>query len=352
MSVVPDWRTPSTTSLDPQVAVEVVRVLSALAGREVAGSPLEVRALRRGGRVCRVRTADGGPAHSVVVKRLSLLRAHRSAQATKRWLPAIGLGGAAPALLGAAASSGVAWVWHLYEDVGEVTLHDRQADQGSVDAAVALIAALHVRGAGHPLLPECRAEGQGFGIDYFLTCVGDARRLLEALRGAGAARPGEAMRVLDGLREHLDTLLADAPRRVRLFGEAGGPETMLHGDLWTTNVVVPAKSEPGPVRLIDWDHVGAGPATYDLSAFLLRFPPLDRPGVLAAYREAVGRAGWRLPPDRELNLLCDTAECARYADRIVEGAAALLQDGAEWAHDVLAEVLHWFEALEPVIPGD
>jgi hypothetical protein len=35
---------------------------------------------------------------------------------------------------------------------------------------------------------------------------------------------------------------------------------------------------------------------------------------------------------------------------VVECAIAALQDGAEWAHDVLAEVLRWFEALVPVIP--
>ena len=350
MSVIADRPAASLAALDAPVAVEAVRALSQLAGRDVASWRIEVRELRRAARVCRVRAVAGAIAHSVIVKRLSLPRAHRSTRATERWLPAVGLGDAAPARLGAIAPPGVAWVWHLYEDAGVETLHDRPADQGSVDTAVALIAALHARGAGHRLVPECRAEGQDFGIHHFLTGVGDARRLLDALRDAGASPRGEPSRVLDGLRRHLDALLADGPRRTRVVQEAGGPETMLHGDLLTTNVVVSGEGERRAVRLIDWDRAGAGPATYDLSTLLLRFPPADRARVLTAYRRAAGRFGGQVPSAGELNLLCDTAECGRYADRVVECAIALLQDDAAWAHDVLAEVLRWFEALAPVIP--
>jgi hypothetical protein len=349
MSAAPAHRATSPAALDPVLAGEVTRVLSALAGRDLNDRPLAVQELRRRGRVCRVRPAAGtGPA--VIVKHLTLPRAHRSARATQRWLPGLGLPAIAPALLAAVAPPGVERVWHIYEDVGDVTLQDRAADRDSVDATVAEIAALHVRGAGHALLSECRTEGEDFGIHYFLTRVGDARRLLDALRGDGRTRSRERRRVQDGLRRHLDALLLDTSRRLRIVREAGGTETVLHGDLWTTNVVVTGAGARAAVRLIDWDRAGAGPATYDLSTFLLRFPPLQRPGVLARYREAIGRAGWRIAPDRELNVLCDTAECARYADRVVECAIAALQDGAEWAHDVLAEVLRWFEALAPVIP--
>jgi aminoglycoside phosphotransferase (APT) family kinase protein len=348
--VVADRPEGTLATLDASVASEVRRVLSQMAGRHVTGLSLEVRELRRGARVCRVRVADGRAAWSVIVKRLPLSRAHRSTLATQRWLPAIGLRHSAPALLGAVAPPGAAWVWHLYEDTGAVTLHDRRSERRAVDAAVGLIAGLHVRAARHPLVPECRAEGQDYGFYDFLTGVEDARRLLDMLQDAGSGRTSERARVKDALRAHLDALLADAPRRGALFRDAAGPETMLHGDLWTTNVAVSDGRGGSPVRLIDWDRAGAGPLTYDLSTFLLRFPPAERRSVLASYRDALERGGWRLPPEAELNVLCDTAECARYADRIVECAIAILQDGAEWAHDVLAEVLRWFEALAPVIP--
>ncbi|HEX6910831.1 MAG TPA: aminoglycoside phosphotransferase family protein [Longimicrobium sp.] len=350
MSVIADRPSASLAALDPPVAAEVIHALSELAGRDVTGWRIDVRELRRAARVCRVQAVAGAAAHSVIVKRLSPPRAHRSRLAAERWLPAVGLRDAAPALLGAIAPPGVAWVWHIYEDAGIATLHDRPADHSRADAAVALMAALHAGGAGHPLLPECRAEGQDFGTHHFLTRVGDARRLLEVLRTAEASLPGERSHVLDGLRAHLDALAADAPRRIRAFEQSGVPETMLHGDLWTTNVVVSGDGQRRAVRIIDWDRAGAGPATYDLSTFLLRFPPAERARLLAGYRASVGRFGWRVPQVGELNLLCDTAECGRYADRVVECAIALLQDDAEWAHDVLAEVLRWFEALAPVIP--
>lgn len=335
--------------LDAAVALAAMRVLSDASGRRVTPAALDVQELRRGARVCRVQARGQGTPNSLIVKRLSLGHAERAARAMQRWLPAVQLGAVPPALLGVVAPPGVEGVWHLYEDLGPVTLHARQADRVLVGAAVAIVAELHVRGAGHPLVAECRAQGRDFGMHDVLTGLTDARRLLDELERR-TSRPSRArVRVRDGLRRHLDTLLEDAPRRARIALDAGGPETMLHGDLWTTNVIVTQRAEQ-PVRLIDWDRAGAGPIAYDLSTLLLRFAPRERRWVLDAYREAVGRVGWRLPAVRELNVLCDTAECGRYAGRIVECAIAALHDGADWADDVLAEVLRWFEALTPVIP--
>jgi Ser/Thr protein kinase RdoA (MazF antagonist) len=349
MSVGPDRQGTSIASLDGPLAAEVTRALSELIGHDVAGLRIDVQELRgRSRRVCRVRVSHDGALGSLIAKRLPRERARRVALAMQRWLPGIGMGDLPPALLGAVAVPGAPKVWHLYEDVGEVTLKERRAEAGPVAAAAARIADLHVRGAGHPLVAECRSEGRDFGLRYFLTGVGEARRLLDDLPHGGRRLSPERAAVEHGLRLHLDALLADASRRARVFSEAGGPDTMLHGDLGTANVVVP-EGDRGAVRLIDWDHVGAGPAAYDLSTFLLGFPLPDRPGLLAAYQDAAGRAGWRMPPDRELNVLFDSAVRARYAHRIVEYAAARADDG-DRAYDALAEVLRWFESLTPVLP--
>jgi thiamine kinase-like enzyme len=134
------------------------------------------------------------------------------------------------------------------------------------------------------------------------------------------------------------------------MAEAGGPDTMLHGDLWPTNLMIVDTGARAAARLIDWDHVGAGPICYDLSTLLYRFERSRRAPVLDAYRTAVARAaGWRLPAGAELNVLCDTAECARYANRIIWPAIALLQEGAAWGFTELAEIDEWFEALEPML---
>ena len=61
---------------------------------------------------------------------------------------------------------------------------------------------------------------------------------------------------------------------------------------------------------------------------------------------SVGRAGWRLAPTPELQVLFDTAERARYANRIIWPALALVRERAAWGFPELAEVERWFRALD------
>ena len=103
-------------------------------------------------------------------------------------------------------------------------------------------------------------------------------------------------------------------------------------------------------RLIDWDHVGVGPVTYDISTFLYRFAAEDRPAILSSYRAAAARRGWLLPDDAELNLLFDSAERARYACCLA-GPAQAAARGERWGFQQLAEIDDWFSRLEPVLPG-
>src|SRR6185369_2754349 len=102
-------------------------------------------------------------------------------------------------------------------------------------------------------------------------------------------------------------------------------------------------------RLIDWDHAAVGPATYDLSTFLLRFPAEHRPWVLELYRQAVADAGWNLSDERDLNYLFETHEYARFANRIIWPAIALVQDRAEWGVEALAEIEQWFAEFRGVL---
>src|SRR5256885_2148770 len=134
-----------------------------------------------------------------------------------------------------------------------------------------------------------------------------------------------------------------APDRQR---RAAGPDTLLHGDLGTINVFVNGSAEGPRARLVDWERVGVGPLSYDLSTFLSRFPAAARPWILERYRQAVSRAGWRLASPPELDLLFDTAKRARYANRVIWPVLALLQEHADWGFLELAEVERWFQALE------
>jgi len=195
-------------------------------------------------------------------------------------------------------------------------------------------------------LPDVRRYSGGLGMEYFTTNVRDAITGLEAVRAAGLAAPPEHEGLVERLLQRLRALWADAARRTRVFEQAGGPDTLLHGDLWTINVFVTGTAERPRVRLVDWDRVGVGPFSYDLSTFLFRFPAAKRPAILEAYRDAVAPTGGRLPAPPQLELLFDTAERARYANRVIWPAVALLQERALWGFPELAEVERWFQALD------
>jgi Phosphotransferase enzyme family len=296
-------------------------------------------------RVLRLRLADHGRTISVIAKRLSPEIAHRNVLVAERWLPAVGLGGSCARLLGSAAARSGSCIWQVYEDLGRCELDPRAFDPEVVKAAVELIARLHLSFAAHPLLGEVRLHGGDYGIHFYETSVQDA---ICALRAVQAAGPHRAL--CDRTLQRLYRLQEATPARAQSLADHGGPETLLHGDLWATNVfIVPTAKGPQP-RLIDWDRAAVGPVSYDLSTFLLRFEPPARGRVLDLYAAAVGRAGWRLPPPCQLNRLFETAELARYVSRIIWPAIALAHDHADWGFAELEAIERWFEDLAPVLP--
>jgi aminoglycoside phosphotransferase (APT) family kinase protein len=259
------------------------------------------------------------------------------------------LGDRCARVLGVAAMRRGDFVWHVYEDLGNETLAAR-ADPERVRATVDLIAELHTRAANHHVLPDVRRYAGHLGVQYFIANVRDAIAALDALADATIEPPPEYAGVAWRLLDRLVALRDDAPRRTRVFEEAAGPDTLLHGDLWTINVFVSDAASGCRARLVDWDKAGVGPFSYDLSTFLFRFPPAERPAILALYREAVARAGWHLAGVEELQLLFDTAERARYANRVIWPVQALLDHRAAWAFPELAEVERWFVALDSLSP--
>ena len=329
------------------LAAAVREWLASAADMDVSKTAIEIE--RLGHLVYRVRAIANGGSRSVIVKQLEADAARRNRLVAERWLPALGLESVAPRVLSPVTEAGDGPLWLMYEDVGGIALKECQSDRDSVAVAVERIADLHTRAADHACVDECRREGGDLGMYYFDTQVNDASRLLEALQPPAVQPSSQQAEVRDRLRRRLDDLVAQAPHRARVMAAEGGPDTMLHGDLWTTNVVIVGSDDRLDARLVDWDRAGAGPIVYDLSTFLFRFERAARSWVVDRYSAAVARAGWRLPPVTDLNLLCDTAERARYASRIVWPAAALLEEGATWGFAELRAIDEWFEALEPVL---
>jgi len=335
-----EWREPG--------AAELCALLQELLnGDGSADGPMRLEQLKQ--EVYRLHLG-GASGRRLVLKRLKPAIAHADRLVAERWLPMLGLGDRCPRLLGAAAQRAGTWVWHTYEDLGQESLaHQREPRR--LAAAVDLLAELHTRAAGHALLPEVRGHAHDYGAHFFTTNLRDAIAALQALTSPPGNVPREFAAAREGLLHGLCALREDAPRRVGALEGAGGPETLLHGDLWPKNVFVTLAGDRPRARLIDWDHVGVGPFSYDVSTFLYQSSPQERPEILRRYRAGVERAGWRLPDDEELDLLFHTAECARYAHCIVWAAMALLNDGAQWAVSELLDWQRWLEALRPPLSG-
>ena len=155
--------------------VELRAALRELAG--VHAIVVDERELKR--RVYRVRLATAGGWRRLILKRMDPVQARRTALAVERWLPAVGLDGAGPPLAAVAAARAGDWVWHVYEDLGDAHLAGASGDDPRVRAAAELIAALHVRFADHPLLPECRAQAGDLGIRAFTRQNGEVLLLCE-----------------------------------------------------------------------------------------------------------------------------------------------------------------------------
>ena len=312
-----------------------------LEGVPVCPDDVDLERLQKG--VYRLRVG-GGAGRSLVLKRHTPAIAHTDRLVTERWLPALELGDRCPQLLAAAASNDGRCVWHVYEDLGSDALAV-QSERPRLEAAIDLIARLHARGIGHALLPEVRWHGRDHGARSLIANLHDAIATLEAL--APVRTPGEFAVARCRLLERLYWLLDAAPAQVRFIDAAGVPETMLHGDLGPKNIFVSPTADRLCARLVDWDHVGVGPLSYDVSTLLYHSSPGDRAWMLGRYREALERAGHRLPGDRELNALFLAAETARGISCVVWPAMALLHDGAEWGRSGLVDLDDWFETLRP-----
>jgi thiamine kinase-like enzyme len=285
---------------------------------------------------------------SVVVKRLSPRTARANELVARRWLPAVALEWACPALRGVVKERSGSKVWHIYEDVAGSGLDDGAPEPERVTTVVELIVELHTRFADHALLPQFRKHGGELGMGFFNAHVSRSIDGLKSIGSLGPSPSREQRELRDRLLERVQRLHAERDERASLIGQYGGPDTLLHGDLWLSNVLVARRADRFKATLIDWDHVGMGPVTYDLSTFLSRFPRERRPRILAQYREAAARRGWQLPDDSTLNLLFEIAECARYACNL--GDAALAASRREWwGFPMMEEIERWFDDLEPVL---
>src|SRR3989442_1585722 len=207
-------------------SLEALQVL--LGGAEAAVPTIGLTQLNR--RVYRLQLEPGPGPRSLILKRSEPTIAQLNRLVAERWLPAIGLGDRCAPLLATAAERQGRGVWEIYEDLGAET-PDRCPERSRVESAVELVAELHIRAAGHSLLPEVRPHSKDLGLAFFMSNVADAIRGLEALPRAPFQPSAKTIAIRDRLLDRFYPVLTDAPRRAQVLKEAGGPDTLLHGDL-------------------------------------------------------------------------------------------------------------------------
>jgi thiamine kinase-like enzyme len=346
------------------------KIQELLGGVSVKGRLIDEEKLNRS-RVYRLSFEITGNIHSFVVKRFSLDRAYREQLVIRRWLPAVGLSQSGPPLLGVAAERSGECIWHVYEDLGDCSLNklgldtrhsglpcDRNfqalledsSDYKRLKAVIDLIAQTHMRFIRSPLIAECRQHGTDLGIHFYNSSISDAIGALESLSPPDVKLSFKHRELRDRLLHRMKKLLDDKLKRTQMMKEFGGPDTFLHGDVDLNNIMV-YPTELGPqVRLIDWEHVGVGPVSYDLSNLLVQFPSQDRQGILKLYQQAMEGYGQPWPSVSVWNHLFDTAECARLANSVIWPAIAAKEGHTEWAFDELSEIDGWFEKMQSVLP--
>ena len=273
--------------------------------------------------------------------------ARRNELVARRWLPAGGLAEMGPPLLRTVGTPDGTWVWHIYSDLGSCSLADDIGSPQQITTAVKLIAEIHKRFIGHPYMAEFRLYGGDLGVPFIDSNLRDAMIALESITRDHEVKANN-WTVVDRLLERLSSIMGELPARLKMMKELAGPETLLHGDLWLENVFVLPN---GHARLIDWDRTAAGPLAYDLSTFILRFPPAQRSELIDLYQQAIRATGWEIPAHKELSAIFETCEYARYVCQMIWPAIALWESGAPWALDQLEEIERWFQAWEGVFPN-
>jgi len=283
---------------------------------------------------------------TLILKCLEGRIAHRNELVSRRWLPAVGLAKAGPPLLTTAGTPDGQFVWHIYSDLGSNSLAEDLDSKQKVEATVRFIAEFHKKFIDHPYMAEFRLFGGDLGAHFVESNLRDAILTLETITKDQETKESN-WTVAGRLLERVSAIMGGLPSRLKIMKELSGPETLLHGDLWPSNMFV---LPDGQIRLIDWDRAAAGPIAYDLSTFILRFPPKQRSELMELYREAAHPTGWEIPAYKDLNLIFETFEYARYACQMIWPAIALWESGSAWALEQLEEIERWFLAWEGIFP--
>ncbi|HSR88654.1 MAG TPA: phosphotransferase [Pontiella sp.] len=321
--------------------------------------------------VYRVSCEASGIIRTWVIKRFANQRSKLERLAITQWLPNAALAHICPTLLGVAPDPSGEHVWHLYEDLGDYALDPEQTQEGRplgdrgfltplpegpdrnrVDLLIHLMADVHERFMDNPLLDEYRSRSTDLGERFYRENVRDAIEELEALKDSQFAASKERTDTVNAVLSRMHQLRDEASWRTERLKDFGGRPTLLHGDFGVKNAFVVHTDSGLQAKLIDWDHTGVGPVSYDLSTFLVQLPLNDRIRTLDSYTRRRNRCTDEALPYETWNQLFETHEFARLANCVAWACKAVNEGQIEWTFEKLAKIDAWLEAWRPVLPVD
>lgn len=231
-------------------------------------------------RVHRIDALTGGRRRRAFVKRSRADRARRNELVLTRWLPVAGLEELVPRLLGTVPGHADT-VWAAYEDCGDMTLAGISDRQMAIEALDAL-GRLHAAFVVSPLLQDIARAGKPVDQYVFDSAaqLASVQSRLGALGRSGVPHPVREMLAA------LEAALSNFADALRLPAPNYGPMSLLHGDLYASNVVIDVQQSAGQarrVRIVDWDRAGAGPIAFDLAFLIGDIAPQWRRDSLLAY---------------------------------------------------------------------
>ena len=300
--------------------------------------------------VYRLRLAAADAPRSIVLKRLRPEQGARERLLVRRLLPAAGVGWLAPPLRAFAVEREGERAWHVYDDLGDVSLAGGPLTPARLEPVVDAMAGLHRAFARHPELGPWRGRFGDLGIHYLEAGVRAGVRLLGALP-LDLPRARRARPVREGLLERLRAWAGEIDERAAALRALDPDPTLVHGDCHGRNALLVEGGAEPRVRIIDWDHAAVGYGIFDLATFVEELPVELRAGVVERYRRA--RYGGALAPTRAAwNRMLDTARIARFADEVVWDCLAVFDGEVDYGLGKLAMWLEAIEAMTPLLPPE
>jgi thiamine kinase-like enzyme len=115
------------------------------------------------------------------------------------------------------------------------------------------------------------------------------------------------------------------------------PPTLVHGELYPSNVLVIPAQQPVRVCPVDWEMAGIGPGLLDLAALVGGWGLAERDRLAAAYLDGVGATSGAAPCSQTPSI--ELARCRLHLALQWLGWSPDWSPPPEHAHDWLGEAL-------------